>query len=642
MSLDPTAVARLGEYSATLLVAGSLSFWIAVAPASVRRTNAALFAAVLPRLHGIARWAVAVALLAAVLRLLAESQTIAGGGAFDWPGAGLLGQLMTATGFGQAWLLRVALLAALLLVLTAPPSRVTEPVGAGLGLAAVASLALAGHAAATDAATAAGDVLHILLAALWLGGLVPLALVLRALGHDPAAAARVGMPLCRRFSALGVVCVGGLLATGLVNAWSLVGSIPGLVGTEYGRLLLLKIAFFFTMIALAAVNRQRLTPALADPGAARRLARNAAIEAAMGFLILADVAVLGISVPAAHDQPLWPFPITWSLAAANASPLRSAAAVLAIPLTLVGLVALLRSLVDARSRARWAAAAAAAVIVALGAAGIACSEAAAPTVYVVSPLAYSVETLAAGQQVYFDACATCHGAHGYGDGPTAAGLARKPADLARRHVGHHSDGTLYWWVTHGRGEGAMPAFSEALDDRQRWAAVTFLRLQSDAEAARALGPAMDPALRIPAPDFAMERGGGAQETLASLHGRRALLLVLYTIPDSTARLDTLAADAPALDGDGLEVAALPLADSTRTGAIYVPGDLDLTAIYSLFARPAADAETPPRHLEFLIDRWGYLRARWIGEGATPEQLAAMLRALAAEPPPPPPESGHHH
>lgn len=641
MSLDPTAVARLGEYSATLLVAGSLSFWIAVAPASVRRTNAALFAAVLPRLHGIARWAVAVALLAAVLRLLAEAQTIAGGGAFDWPGAGLLGQLMTATGFGQAWLLRVALLAALLLVLTAPPSRVTEPVGAGLGLAAVASLAPAGHAAATDAAAAAGDVLHILLAALWLGGLVPLALVLRALGHDPAAAARVGMPLCRRFSALGVVCVGGLLATGLVNAWSLVGSIPGLVGTEYGRLLLLKIAFFFTMIALAAVNRQRLTPALADPGAARRLARNAAIEAAMGFLILADVAVLGISVPAAHDQPLWPFPITWSLAAANASPLRSAAAVLAIPLTLVGLVALLRSLVDARSRARWAAAAAA-VIVALGAAGIACSEAAAPTVYVVSPLAYSVETLAAGQQVYFDACATCHGAHGYGDGPTAAGLARKPADLARRHVGHHSDGTLYWWVTHGRGEGAMPAFSEALDDRQRWAAVTFLRLQSDAEAARALGPAMDPALRIPAPDFAMERGGGAQETLASLHGRRALLLVLYTIPDSTARLDTLAADAPALDGDGLEVAALPLADSTRTGAIYVPGDLDLTAIYSLFARPAADAETPPRHLEFLIDRWGYLRARWIGEGATPEQLAAMLRALAAEPPPPPPESGHHH
>ena len=641
MSLDPTAVARLGEYSATLLVAGSLSFWIAVAPASVRRTNAALFAAVLPRLHGIARWAVAVALLAAVLRLLAEAQTIAGGGAFDWPGAGLLGQLMTATGFGQAWLLRVALLAALLLVLTAPPSRVTEPVGAGLGLAAVASLAPAGHAAATDAAAAAGDVLHILLAALWLGGLVPLALVLRALGHDPAAAARVGMPLCRRFSALGVVCVGGLLATGLVNAWSLVGSIPGLVGTEYGRLLLLKIAFFFTMIALAAVNRQRLTPALADPGAARRLARNAAIEAAMGFLILADVAVLGISVPAAHDQPLWPFPITWSLAAANASPLRSAAAVLAIPLTLVGLVALLRSLVDARSRARWAAAAAA-VIVALGAAGIACSEAAAPTVYVVSPLAYSVETLAAGQQVYFDACATCHGAHGYGDGPTAAGLARKPADLARRHVGHHSDGTLYWWVTHGRGEGAMPAFSEALDDRQRWAAVSFLRLQSDAEAARALGPAMDPALRIPAPDFAMERGGGAQETLASLHGRRALLLVLYTIPDSTARLDTLAADAPALDGDGLEVAALPLADSTRTGAIYVPGDLDLTAIYSLFARPAADAETPPRHLEFLIDRWGYLRARWIGEGATPEQLAAMLRALAAEPPPPPPESGHHH
>jgi putative copper resistance protein D len=253
-----------------------------------------------------------------------------------------------------------------------------------------------------------------------------------------------------------------------------------------------------------------------------------------------------------------------------------------------------------------------------------------------------VATLAAGQQVYFDACAACHGAHGYGDGPATAGLTRKPADLARHHVGHHSDGTLYWWVTHGRGAGAMPAFGEALDERQRWAAVNFLRLQSDAEAARALGPATKPELRIPAPDFAMERGGGAQETLASLRGRRALLLVLYTLPDSAARLDTLAAAAGTLDGDGLEVAAFPLGEPARAGTIYALGDLDLAAVYSLFARPAADAETPPRHLEFLIDRWGYLRARWIGEGAAPEQLAAMLRALAAEPKPPPPESGHHH
>ena len=637
MTIEPAAIARLGEYAALLLAAGSLSFWAAVAPRSLRGADPRLFGAALARTRAIARWAAAAALLAALLRLLAEAQAIGGSG---WPDAELIARLLTATGFGMAWLARGALVLMLFLVLALPPSRASEPLAAGIALAAVASLALAGHAAAASGATAAGDVLHLLLAAIWLGGLVPLAGLLRSLARDPVAAAKVGTPVCRRFSTLGILCVGGLVLTGVLNAWSLVGSIPGLVGTAYGRLLLLKIALFLAMIALAAVNRQRLAPALAEPGAARRLARNAALEAGLGLLVLADVAVLGISIPAAHDEPLWPFAVSWSWAAARAALWREVLAMLALALATAGLVALGRGLLGSDRRLRWAGAAA--VVLALVAGGFACSLAAVPTVYVASPLPYSVATLAVGQQVYFDACASCHGAHGYGDGPAAASLPKPPADLARQHAAHHSDGTLWWWVTHGRGEGAMPAFGGVLDDQQRWAAVGFLRLQSDAEAARALGPALDPALRFPAPDFAMERGGGAQETLASLRGRKAVLLVLYTLPGSAERLDRLAGVASALEAEGLEVAAFPLAETARTGAIYAPADPDLAAIYSLFARPASDAEPSPRHLEFLIDRWGYLRARWIGESAAPSQLAALLRTLNAEPEPPPPESGHHH
>ena len=40
-----------------------------------------------------------------------------------------------------------------------------------------------------------------------------------------------------RFSTLGILSVGTLLATGIVNSWYLVGSIPALTGTPYGRLL---------------------------------------------------------------------------------------------------------------------------------------------------------------------------------------------------------------------------------------------------------------------------------------------------------------------------------------------------------------------------------------------------------------------
>ena len=66
-----------------------------------------------------------------------------------------------------------------------------------------------------------------------------------------------------RFSAYGIVAVGALLLTGAINTWYLAGSIRALTETDYGHLLLVKIALFLVMLALATVNRLWLTPALA-------------------------------------------------------------------------------------------------------------------------------------------------------------------------------------------------------------------------------------------------------------------------------------------------------------------------------------------------------------------------------------------
>ena len=63
----------------------------------------------------------------------------------------------------------------------------------------------------------------------------------------------------RRFSTLGLLSVGTLLATGLVNTWMLAGSLAALLETDYGRLLLPKIALFVAMVAIASINRLRLT-----------------------------------------------------------------------------------------------------------------------------------------------------------------------------------------------------------------------------------------------------------------------------------------------------------------------------------------------------------------------------------------------
>ena len=152
------------------------------------------------------------------------------------------------------------------------------------------------------------DILHLVAAAAWVGALVPLVLLLATVeqGRNFAVIARAAV---LRFSTLGIVAVGTLLLTGIVNTWYLAGSIEALTGTYYGQLLLAKIALFFAMVAIAAVNRQWLTPRLmrsageterATLGAISRLRRNAVIEALAGAAIICIVAVLGTKAPASH------------------------------------------------------------------------------------------------------------------------------------------------------------------------------------------------------------------------------------------------------------------------------------------------------------------------------------------------------
>jgi putative copper resistance protein D len=99
---------------------------------------------------------------------------------------------------------------------------------------------------------------HLIAAAAWVGGLLPLALMLAAAGRSVAVAHAVSL----RFSAYGIVAVGVLLLTGAINTWYLAGSIRALTETDYGHLLLAKIVLFLVMLALATVNRLWLTPAL--------------------------------------------------------------------------------------------------------------------------------------------------------------------------------------------------------------------------------------------------------------------------------------------------------------------------------------------------------------------------------------------
>jgi putative copper resistance protein D len=450
--------------------------------------------------------------------------------------------------------------------------------------------------------------------------------------------------------------VGALLLSGLVNTWYLAGSVPELVGTSYGRLLLVKIALFVAMVALAATNRMRLAPRIVarDAAALRSLTRNATIETALGLAVVAIVGALGVMIPAAHRSPVWPLPFTLTLEPAEAS---SGMVWMAAVGACFACVAAAFALVAARHpRASRISLAAFAII---AAAIVTCPwlqvSPAYPTTYAIPPGSYSTNAIEHGAATFAADCAPCHGALGRGDGPLAASLAVKPANLVA-HATHHRAGDLFWWIAHGIPPTPMPAFSGRLDDAEIWNVVRYLQALSDADAARALSSRVDPSLTMAAPDFAFEATSGVQETLSGQRGRE-VLLVSFTLPQSLPRLRELALAKRTLDDAGIRVVAVSATSATNT----VPAEgtnvdlppltfvgQDIASTYAMFACTAGAecAAAAPSHAEWLIDREGNLRARWIG---VPEagiertrEVLADVDVLRRERPHPPVPQVHRH
>jgi putative copper resistance protein D len=258
--------------------------------------------------RSLARGAIGAALLAllsalAIIPSTAAEMTGSDALAFD---PGTWHAVLFDTEFGHVWCWHLGFAVALL-ALAAMPRRPWQAGAAALAaLLLLASLGLTGHAAMDmggGATHGINQMAHLTAAGLWLGGLVPLGVLLRRAvrpdGADYVALARVALP---HFSQIGYVAVALLAITGTVNSVMLVGSFEAFAATPYGRLLAVKIALFLAMVGLALGNRFRLMPRLRGPQDAavplRTLARSVLAEQAIGLAILAVVSVLGTWPPA--------------------------------------------------------------------------------------------------------------------------------------------------------------------------------------------------------------------------------------------------------------------------------------------------------------------------------------------------------
>jgi putative copper resistance protein D len=652
------AAVRSVHYASTLLLFGELVFLLAVA-GSAPAIGSAAADAFARRFTSVARWSLFSSVVSGIAWFAVAAAVMSGLPLADALDRGTLSQVLTDTEFGRVAMLRfgVAIVLGGLLVAFARALRQGTRSGMALGMLAlaavyVAALAWAGHAAAgvetSGEVEVITDAVHVLAAGAWLGALPGFVFLLRR-----THAAAEALPATRRFSLLGMMCVVLLAASGTANAWFLVGDVPALIGTSYGRLLLVKLALFGAMLALAIANRWYVTLRLAegDAKAPHALRRNAIAEIVLGLVIVAIVGVLGVTPPAIHETPVWPFEHTLSFARAEQSQwllMALAAASLTACVCVGALVA------GIRGHRIWQSLGSLAVIACLAAILIPMlATRAYPSTYWSSPIPYTTDAIVAGSTLYASSCRQCHGAHRL-DAALAPSRAGTLVSDATDHALRHRDGEHYWWIAHGIPGTSMPGFGSRLSEEDIWNLIEFLNAQVEAEEATAMTDRIKPLRAIVAPDFAFEGADRPQESLRQLRGKAAALVVLYTLPQSMPRLRELAADVRSYSAAGARVIAAPLATPADPAAALpddvrdaiATADATVAAAYALFARRSEEPADTPAHVEFLIDRDGYLRVRWIGVGEdgvkrtseTLDRIAILRRETPLAPAP----WGHRH
>jgi putative copper export protein len=208
-----------------------------------------------------------------------------------------------------AWIIQfVALFATILLlggVASAGISAETRRrllLSSALSVAVVsATLPLSGHAASAKSFRAVAliaDGLHVLGAGAWLGTLAVMTFTVlaRRRDNDDEAAAQERQALVHAFSPVAMTCVAVVALSGLFAAAIHIRTVPAILGSAYGRMVLLKLAAVAVVLLLGLVNWKRNTALMLDDKG-RRLNAGAMRELVATVAVLLVTSALVVTAP---------------------------------------------------------------------------------------------------------------------------------------------------------------------------------------------------------------------------------------------------------------------------------------------------------------------------------------------------------
>ncbi|HEU0249401.1 MAG TPA: CopD family protein [Solirubrobacteraceae bacterium] len=229
--------------------------------------------------------AVALGVIASLLGILLQGADAAGVSLWSSLKGAILENTLDSR-FGWVWASRgiVWLLLGALLIASRrrSPSKslLTAAVAGAIYLA--MTPALSGHASVQGPTLVffPADLIHVLAASVWVGGIACLLLALPAATRQLEGPERTRLLLAAlaRFSPLALGCVLALALTGVVQAYIDVRTVEALFDTTYGVLVLVKTGLLIALIAFGWVNRRRVIPAL------ERIAHAAGTPGGVGVL----------------------------------------------------------------------------------------------------------------------------------------------------------------------------------------------------------------------------------------------------------------------------------------------------------------------------------------------------------------------
>ncbi len=526
-------------------------------------------------------------------------------------------------------------------------------------------------------------VLHLLFAGMWFGALPVFLLILLTNHRETDKDQRLAnISNLETFSTIALPVMLLLMLTGLIVTDRMIGSYyHTLVASPYGWLLNFKIALLAVILVIAYKARNKWLPLLAqstestDPGRSgdNRITESSLhfrkwvrIEFLLALLLILFATILANTLPGKHaiiDD--WPFPFRFSLDANREETGVEEMFWLGMALFAVAIFMIWISL---KYEWQWKKAVLASSILIIAAMAVALPPItieAYPETYMKPEVPLDALSISRGAQLFAGHCADCHGPQGKGNGRLADTLSTPPTDLLTEpHTARHTVGNFYHQIIYGVPDTNMPGFRDKLTDEDVWDVVNFLHTLSRGFDARLLGSMILPEMpAVGAPVFYYSANDGSSGDLKDFRYQQNVVLILFSWPQSQPRLQQLRHVYERVNNEyNTAFLAVPMQQLSeqelQTISELVPfpvvtdGWLEISDTYRLYRRVRTvpdlnGAGLKPEHIEFIIDRFGYLRARWNSqfEGFGYQNINALTQQLGllnaeGEIMPPPGEHAH--